>query len=489
LCGPGLASHVGATQSSDPIAARAAEGAAAMQAGRFDAAATIYAELTAARPDDPGLLMNLGMARYMAGHPDQALAPLQKAARLNPSLAPASLFLGASLLDLGRSAEAASPLQRAVAAMPENADAREMLARAYLDTSEFTKASDNYRTLATIRPKNPKGWYGLTRAYEGIAEQALDALQQQAPDSPLLELIVADVAVSQEKYPAALAIYRRVMEGTPPVGGLHEAVVEIYERAGKPDWAAQERRAIKPRPAASCAAHVAECDFLAGKFREALAAAAQSSNPAGRYWTIRAANRLATESVARLESLPPSIELHLIRADLAQSSGRKTEAVTEIRAALAMSPGNPALETALADALLQAHATDEAVPLLERLMRERPDTALLFMYGDALLQSQQIERAIPILERTVAAKDAPVAAHAALGRAYVQVGRYADALSHLTVAVKEDQDGDTHLQLARTFQALGRTADAQRAMSEYQRLHQRAAPTANAEQALTPPKE
>ncbi|HEY7285779.1 MAG TPA: tetratricopeptide repeat protein, partial [Vicinamibacterales bacterium] len=101
----------------------------------------------------------------------------------------------------------------------------------------------------------------------------------------------------------------------------------------------------------------------------------------------------------------------------------------------------------------------------------------------------QIERAIPILERTVAAKDAPVAAHAALGRAYVQVGRYADALSHLTVAVKEDQDGDTHLQLARTFQALGRTADAQRAMSEYQRLHQRAAPTANAEQALTPPKE
>jgi hypothetical protein len=57
------------------------------------------------------------------------------------------------------------------------------------------------------------------------------------------------------------------------------------------------------------------------------------------------------------------------------------------------------------------------------------------------------------------------------------------------IAANEDQDGDTHLQLARTFQELGRTADAQKAMSEYQRLRQRAAPAANAEQALTPPKD
>jgi hypothetical protein len=42
----------------------------------------------------------------MAGHPAEAVAPLQKAVTLNPSLAPASLFLGASLLDLGRAKEA-----------------------------------------------------------------------------------------------------------------------------------------------------------------------------------------------------------------------------------------------------------------------------------------------------------------------------------------------------------------------------------------------
>ena len=112
----------------------------------------------------------------------------------------------------------------------------------------------------------------------------------------------------------------------------------------------------------------------------------------------------------------------------------------------------------------------------------------MLLYGDALLQSQQIDRAIPILERAPAAKDAPVAAHASLGRAYVQAGRYEEALPHLIVAAKDDQDGDTHLQLARAFQALGRPADAQKAMADYQRLRQRAAPSGTAEKALTPPK-
>ena len=109
---------------SGALASARAEAAAAMEAGRFDAAAAIYDELVAARPNNAGLLMNLGMARYMAGHPDQALPVLRKAVRLNASLAPASLFLGASLLDLGQFAEATAPLQRAVTLMPKNPDAR-----------------------------------------------------------------------------------------------------------------------------------------------------------------------------------------------------------------------------------------------------------------------------------------------------------------------------------------------------------------------------
>ena len=146
-----------AAQERDASEARASEAAAAMQSGKFDVAAAIYDELVAARPTNAGLLMNLGMARYMAGHPDQALPVLRKAVRLNPSLGPASLFLGASLLDLGQFAEAAVSLQRAVTLMPKNPDAREMLARSYLGSSRPTKAAPQYRALTSLSAVEREG--------------------------------------------------------------------------------------------------------------------------------------------------------------------------------------------------------------------------------------------------------------------------------------------------------------------------------------------
>ena len=80
----------------------------------------------------------------------------------------------------------------------------------------------------------------------------------------------------------------------------------------------------------------------------------------------------------------------------------------------------------------------------------------------------------------------------ALGRAYAQVGRYQDALPHLEAATKDDEDGDAHYQLARTLQALGRTADAEKALAEFQRRRQRNAPretgAADKPLTLTPPK-
>jgi predicted Zn-dependent protease len=479
-------------QPADQLAAKTAQGTAAMQAGRFDEAIGIYEEMLAARPGDAGLLMNLGMARYMAGRADAAIAPLEKAARLQPSLAPASLFLGASLLEVGRVKEAAVPLQRAVTALPDNSDAREMLARVKLSLADYVSAATHYRALTEMNSTGPKGWYGLARSYQGIAEEAFVALQRRAPDSPLLELLVAEVAVTQEKFPAALRIYRRVLAASPPVGGVHEAIADLYTRAGKPDWAATELRQAPPRTSSRCAARQAECLFLEGKFREALRAARREQSPAGLYWTIRAANTLATESVAHLETLPPSVELHLIRAEIAQAERRPPEAVKEIRAALERAPGDPAIETALAEALLRAGNAEEAVPLLERLAREHAqDPSVAFLYGDALLLAQRIDEAIPALERAVEADPRARAARAALGRAYVQAGRFEAALPHLEAAATEDEDGDVHYQLARAYQALQRVDEARAAMTEYQKRHQEQAPeepaggTGDAE--LTPP--
>ena len=51
-----------ASPSPDDLAVTARRGREAMAAGRFDEAAALYAEITRALPDEPGMLLNLGMA-------------------------------------------------------------------------------------------------------------------------------------------------------------------------------------------------------------------------------------------------------------------------------------------------------------------------------------------------------------------------------------------------------------------------------------------
>jgi predicted Zn-dependent protease len=462
-----LAFRATAASAQDDIAARAAQGAAAMEAGRFADAARIYAEVAKARPNDAGLQMNLGMAQYMSGDPADALPSLQRALTLNPSLAPASLFYGAALLDLGRAEQAVAPLQRAVKAMPKNADAREMLARAQLATERYASAASEYRALTTMAPKDPKSWYGLAQSYQGIAEEAFQALQAKAPDSPLIELLLGDVLVSQHKYPQAVQTYRAALARAPGIGGVHESIAEVYELAGKPEWAAAERAKVAAK--GPCTATKAECEFLAGNARAALTAARQADTPAGLYWVVRSANVLATEALASLESLPPSVELHLIRAQMAQTSAQHTAAVAELRAALEMQPGDPAIEVALAEALVAARNFTDALPLLERLTRERPgDPSLMFLYGSALLDSQQIDRALPLLERVTTLDPKLLPAQAALGRAYVQAGQFEKAIPPLQAAAETDEDGSLHYQLARALQAVGRTEEAKAALAVYQ---------------------
>ena len=63
---------------------------------KFEAAASVYRSLAQAVPDNPGLLLNLGMALHLAGHSRQAIAPLTNAIKLDSSILPAWLFLGAS---------------------------------------------------------------------------------------------------------------------------------------------------------------------------------------------------------------------------------------------------------------------------------------------------------------------------------------------------------------------------------------------------------
>lgn len=407
----------------DDLALKSRQAKELMAGGKYAEAAAVYAELVRAVPNNPGLLLNLGLAQQMAGRPRQAIPHFEAAVKLQPDLYPAWFSLGTARMELGEPASAVAPLEKAVA----------------------------------LQPTDPRALFALGRCYEALARRAFERLDKVARGSAWWLALVAETRLSQGQYASAFGLYREALAKMPDLPGAHAAVAEIYRQAGHPDWAAIEEKKEPATP---------QPDWKAAR-------RLQPATPEGYYRQARAYNALAAETFSRLAALGPSVELHQFRAQVATSNRRHLEAAAELREALKLAPDDFQLRTELAAALHQAHDHQGALAVLEELLKASPDAAPLnFMYGDTLLRLEQPEQAIPYLEKAVRV----AAARASLGLAYMRTGQPARAIPHLKAALETDTDGSLHYQLARALQATGQAEAAAPLLKKYQEMQPRAEP-------------
>ena len=471
------------------LAAKSRRGKELMAAGHYADAVPVYRELVQAVPNNPGLLVNLGMALHLSGQDRDAVAPLEAALGLDPQSLPASLFLGASNLRLGRAAAAVAPLQKAVRLQPDNVEARSMLAEALVSLDRYTAAEPHLRRLAQMAPSDPAAWFNLGKAYEELAGRTFADLLQRDPESPFALALAAGARLEQGQRSAAFRLYRQAIERGPTLRGLHDAVAAIYRAAGHPEWAAVEEEKERALPARDCARDALECAFAAAKYRDVVTAAAASTEPARIFWAVRAYTELAAQAYGRLAALPPSVHSHQWRADTLRNERRHAEAAEEWRRALALAPGDPRLMTELAVTLRMNQDVAGAQKVLQDVLRAQPDAPNAnYLLGDVLLAQDHPEQAIPYLEKAVRLVPGQLHAHGALGRAYALVGRAPAAIPHLEQAVPTDEDGSLRLQLARAYQAAGQADKAQAALAAYEEFRKAAAAeTVPTDAAITPP--
>ena len=292
----------------DDLPAKAQQAKEAMAAGRFDEAASLYGAVVEALPNEPGHAHEPRHGPVDGGEaPARPFPSSRRPSKLRPDLAPASLFLGAAYMELGQPAQAVPPLQKFVAAEPGHREGRQMLAGALLSLERWDKAAREYLSLSEQDPGDPVSCYGLGRSYEGLSREAFERLQAQAPDSYFVLLLVAQGLVAQERDKSAFPLLREAIAKKPGLAEAHEALAQIYERSGHPEWAAVERDRARKLPPPDCRTPSSlECDFRAARYRKVLDAARLLRTAEGRYWTSRAAGELAREAFARLETLPPS---------------------------------------------------------------------------------------------------------------------------------------------------------------------------------------
>jgi predicted Zn-dependent protease len=339
-------------------------------------------------------------------------------------------------------------------------------------------------------PENAQGWYGLGRSYESLSGRGFDNLQKTAPQSAYLLSLLAETRLREQQLSSAFFLYRRALERMPTLRGLHKGVAEVYRQAGHPDWSEIEEAKESQLPPPDCHVEKLECQFSAGQFDE-LTAAAWQTNAESFYWESRAYNELALHAFARLGQLPPSAELHELKAHIYNSQKKYSEAASECREALKLSPADMQIKKDLAISLKLGQDYEAALPLLQELLREQPTSAELnFLVGDTLLDRERAEEALPLLQRAVTRDPKSLAAHKSLARAELAAGKPVQAIPHLKLALPTDEDGTLHYQLAQAYRASGQTELAKKALQEYQQIRSSAAvarESARQETEITPP--
>ena len=460
---------------SDDLAMKSQRAREFMADGKFAEAVPLYRELNQAVPNNPGLLLNLGMALHMAGDERNSIPQLQAAVKLDPKLAPAWLFLGAARLQLGKAPAAVEALKMVLGLQPDHRGALEMLAGALLSFDRAAEAADQYRKLADLDPESSPAWYGLGRSYESLSVRAFDELQKTAPESGYWLALVADARLRDQQFSSAFFLYHRALEKAPAIRGLHAAVGEIYRQTEHPVWAKTEEEKELRLPQPDCRTQAFECQFREGQFSTLVAATKEVNTPESLYWRSRALNELALQAYTRLGQLSPSLEQHELKANIYSGQKRYDEAATEWREALKLSPTDKQVQKQLAISLKFSQDYSGALLILQSLLQGQPASAELnYLAAETLVDLQRVEEAIPLLKRALAHNPKLLAAHKTLARAFLAAERPAEAIPHLQAALATDEDGSLHYQLASAYRASGQPALSKQALLEYQKLQRSA---------------
>lgn len=449
----------------------AQSGRRAMANGDFAAAVSAYFELGQALPDDPGVALNLGMALHMAGDFGQALERLRFALDAGVGGERAMVLIGTAYLALNQLDLAIESLKRATEADPALVEGAAALAQALTRQGSHREAARHYRKWTDLAPEDPAAWFGLVGSYSTLAQAALDALEREAPESGYMVALAAEVQMAMGQDASALQLFREALRRAPSLAGVHRSIAAIYRRAGQDSWAELEEGREFDYEGSDCQTRKLSCLYGRGQWAELADAASARAGPEAHFWTSRAFEALSREARDRLRALPPSVEGHELAAITSRDRQRHGEAAASWRAALALRLGDPRLEMELAISLQQGGEIEEALPMLQRLVEQAPDSIELnYSLGLALANLQRPAEAIPHLRIVATRVPDFLPARATLGLALMRLDQAAQAVAHLEAALPADNDASTHFRLAQAYRQLGRDQAAREMLERYQHV-------------------
>ena len=311
------------------------------------------------------------------------------------------------------------------------------------------------------------------------AEAAWRALVKVQPDNAEAYAHLGFLEARQERYSAAVPLYRKAMTLNPAMPGLRLNLgLALFKGGQLKDAIRTFDPLLKGQPASSPEAlrlktligmaHYGLGDYPAAipYLKEATAGDPQNLP----FRLLLAHSCLAAKQYQCV--LDVYHEILLLNAESAEADMLAGEALDEMndhagatqqfRAAVKANPQEPNVHFGLGYLLWGQNQYEEAARQFQAELANVPNHVQALTYlADANMKMNHPEVALPLIEKAIRIDPGLEMAHLDLGILYADAGRREDALRELKLAASlSPNDVNAHWRLARLYQAMGRKAEA-----------------------------
>lgn len=441
------------------------------------AALEVLEEVRRQLPEDPDVLVQLGQIYRNQGRHDAATEAFREAVRAVPGNRWAASLLGKSLVELaqarldeGRTAAAEEVLAELLALEPADRVARTTLADLQSRRGAHAEAAETLRGLpaeAGGDDLRPRLIWELYQA--GAVSEARDELAAMIEADPSQAAVAGAVARElvrrgdeAQAWNLLTTLRERLEAGGGPTAGLRLELAELEAEAGRWQQAAALLEPLLGRPAAAGARGwrllYSEALMQLGRGEEALelltAAGAETAAEASEGAPLRAFVAKRAELLFRLERQQEALTLlaEMVRdgeaeslrqaARVHQRLERWEDAIPLLERLLTEQPESVEGLYLLGAAYERTGRTMEAESRFRQLLEQEPDFApalnyLGYMWAE---RGENLEEALAMVNRAVDLEPDNGAYVDSLGWAHFQLGQYEQARAHLERASELEPD-------------------------------------------------
>jgi tetratricopeptide (TPR) repeat protein len=407
--------------------------AAALSAREYAQALRLLAPLLQASPKDASLWTLRGVALDGQGHTQESLASFHHALTLDSSFLPALEGAAQTAYQHGEPS-AMRYVENLLTHLPENAVANAMAGALTYQAHECGRSITYYE-------KSREQVYRDRRAVDEFADCLLKQQETEQAIAVLSHAVELYPESVQFKYNLAVAALQnhqpeQAIHVLSPLSAVRDAdllnlLALAYEQAKRPDDAfrvLENAIEINPQDEANYLDLAILCLEHNQEQRSALA---------------------ATAGIARI---PKASSLYLIRGVAYAQLAKYDKAESDFMTAAELNPNQPHSTIAMSLLYSDRNQLDKEKALLTKQLNVTPNDAVTnYMLADLLIRSgaqphqQEFEDALMHLKKSLAAKPDSAEAQILMAKLLTQDGKYADALSHVDVALKVDPNNQSAL--------------------------------------------